>query len=67
MKRAILIWLMSLAAAAAEPAVLNTEQTARYYTLTLEFHFLVRPNQTVADFEPPLAADAPQQGGTQLL
>lgn len=67
MKRAILIWLISLAAAAAEPAVLNTEQTARYYTLTSELRCLVCQNQTIADSEAPLAADLRDQVRTQIL
>lgn len=65
----ILALLPALASAtnAADIAGLDTEQEARYRTLTGELRCLVCQNQNIADSDAPLAADLRNQVKRQIL
>ncbi len=65
----ILALLPALASAtnAADIAGLNTEQEARYRTLTGQLRCLVCQNQNIADSDAPLAADLRNQVKRQIL
>ena len=68
MKRTLLLTLLfSFAAIAADPAVLNTEQDARYRNLAQDLRCLVCQNQNIADSNAPLAADLRDQVKMQIL
>ena len=66
MKRVFLLMLFPLVVAATDVSALNSEQEARYRTLTQEIRCLVCQNQTIADSEAPLAADLREQVKTQI-
>jgi cytochrome c-type biogenesis protein CcmH len=62
-----LLPMIASATNAADIAGLNTEQEARYRTLTSQLRCLVCQNQNIADSDAPLAADLRNQVKRQIL